>query len=911
MIGDTILHYRVTGRLGAGGMGVVFAAEDLKLGRQAALKFLPPELSRDQNALDRFLFEARTASALNHPNICTIYAVENATIDGSEHTFIAMELLEGQSLDHRIGGGLPLDRLLDISIQLADALDAAHAKGVIHRDIKPANIFLTQRGQVKVLDFGLAKLARPELAMDTIGATLDAPAPAHLTSPGATVGTISYMSPEQARGEVLDTRTDLFSLGSVIYQMATGKLPFPGATSAVVFHGILESHPAPVSQLNPTLPPKLQEIVEKLLEKDRDLRYQSAADLRGDLKRLKRDLESGRSITSAVSVDVPARPASGSSVSTSAQSSLPETSAARQSSLRRWILPALVVLLLAALVASRVRAYLAHRPEPFKNFSITKVTDTGNVAQVAISPDGSYILMLLQQNGLTSLQLHNLPTNSMAQVEPAADVEYNGMRFSPDGNLLYFVRSDPGNDELKFLYRAPVLGGTPTKLADDVDALTLSPDGRKVAFMRYDNPKAGEYQLIVKDLQTGSESVLANGSKKENMENPAWSPDGKVIAACILLPDGALTGIDIVDVQTGQRKPLLRTQNQYVWNVDWLPDGSSLVVLYSDGTSNFQRNQVGLVSYPGGVLTSLTRDASNYAWMSEATRAPILAAVDSELHWDIQIMSAGNSGADAKSVAKASEFTGLAWNTDGTLLWDKEGRLETVNPETGVHGTFSTDTDKVIQGSPNVCRDGRNIVFYRSDGPTRIGIWRKDSSGQSLLALSSEKFEQYPKCSSDSRWVYYLDATLNLLMRVPLQGGTPHKVTDLTLQTQYNTCPYDISPDGSSALFTVLSHTEGHKEHLLEVSTDSGQTKREIPLQKQPAGAIQYGPDGKSLEYVVRENGVDNLWRQPLDGSPGKWETSFKTEHIRVFQWSPEGKKLALVRGHTDSDVVLFRDQNQ
>ena len=237
MINQTISHYRITGRLGSGGMGVVYEAEDLTLGRKVALKFLPVQLSSEQNALDRFLLEARTASALNHPNICTIYAVEKGQgADGDEQSFIAMELLEGQNLDQKLlSGALPVDRLLDIAIQLADALDAAHAKGIIHRDIKPANIFLTPRGQVKVLDFGLAKLTRPENAMETIGATQDSASPAHLTSPGATVGTISYMSPEQARGEELDPRTDLFSLGTVLYQTATGKLPFTGATSALVF----------------------------------------------------------------------------------------------------------------------------------------------------------------------------------------------------------------------------------------------------------------------------------------------------------------------------------------------------------------------------------------------------------------------------------------------------------------------------------------------------------------------------------------------------------------------------------------------------------------------------------------------------------------------------------------------------
>ena len=476
MIDQIISHYRITGQLGSGGMGVVYEAQDLDLGRKVALKFLPPQLSRDQTALDRFLLEARTASALNHPNICTIYAVEKVQLEnGDQQSFIAMELLEGETLDRRLANGaMPLDRLLDWGIQLADALDAAHAKGIIHRDIKPANVFLTQRGPVKVLDFGLAKLARPETEMETIGATQDTPGPLNLTSPGSTVGTIAYMSPEQARGEDLDARTDLFSLGVVIYQMATGRFPFSGATSAVVFHAILQLDPTPATQLNPSLPPKLEEIIGKALEKDRDLRYQSAADLRSDLKRVKRDTESGRksaqrvSSTSvsvaapsaAVTAEAPAiRRGSGSSA---------VVSAARQNKLGATLTAGIALVLVAAAAYGIYAFFSRIRHTPFQDISVTKATDTGDAVHVAISPDGKYILSVTRNNGLASLWLRNVPTNSNAQVGPAADLYYGGLQFSVDGNYFYFVRSDPGNPDLKFLYRAPLLGGTPQKLAADV-----------------------------------------------------------------------------------------------------------------------------------------------------------------------------------------------------------------------------------------------------------------------------------------------------------------------------------------------------------------------------------------------------------------------------------------------------------
>ncbi len=867
--GTKLGPYEIIWLLGSGGMGEVYRARDTRLDRIVALKVISVSHSSDGGRRQRFEREARAISALQHPNICTLYDIGQQ--DGID--YLVMEYLEGETLASRLARGrLPVELLLTYGIEISDALDAAQRRGVIHRDLKPGNIFLTSHGECKVLDFGLAKLEgvdSPDAATMT--------QPDVLTSPGVAVGTVAYMSPEQARGEPLDARTDIFSLGTVLYEMAAGKAPFVGKTSAVVFKAILDATPPPPSQANSAIPPKLDEVIGKCLEKDRELRYQSAAELRADLKRLKRDSSSHASGAVAQAAPTPKR------------------------GMRRFVAPAVVALLVlaGASVVIYKRFANAHSPQlDLQNMKMTRLTDNGKVGAVAISPDGRYVAYSLRYPE-HSLWVQQVSPVSKVQVVPATAESINGIVYSPDGNYLYFDRDYEG-------YVVPALGGTPRLIIENTfGGIGVSPDGTKLAFIH--GGEAPQSQLIVVNRDGTGEHVVAKPPQGSAVvfnspAAPSWSPDGKLIAVTARRKSVSLLIVYPAEGGPPTTIPVPGSLSQALW----LPDQSGLLLLM--GTSFTAPEQIWLQPYPGGSLQRVTNDLDGYRQLSLSKDGGLLAGVQVQVPYTIFVGPASKPDQGTAITSGKSDGLGLAWMPDGTLLSQSvESEFFSLTSD-GKHRA-SLFKEDVFQGDFSLCKDGRFIVFASRGAGELSTIWRADASGHDLKRLTEGPEDSAPDCSPDDRSVIYLSQPGKIfrLTRVSVDGGAKSFLSDPDKDV------YGIrySPDGREIADIEF---DAKNPTLVIRNAQSGKVTRSFAL---PAGyhlpwnslgwILRWTPDGKSITYALWKGGFTpvNLWSQPLSGGPPHQITNFP-DQIVAYDWSPDGKQLALTRSTQSRDVVLI-----
>jgi serine/threonine protein kinase/Tol biopolymer transport system component len=920
--GYSIGNYEVVSFISRGGMGEVYLAQDRRLSRRVALKLLPDAFTKDNDRLRRFEQEARAASALNHPNIITIYEIFQTN---STHV-IATEFVEGETLRQRLNrSGLSLSEALNISIQIADALAAAHKAGIIHRDIKPENVMLRPDGYVKILDFGLAKLSEETTAV----VAAEAPTIQVRTGSGLVLGTAGYMSPEQARGLPVDNRSDVFSFGAVMYEMLARRKPFEGETPSDTMAAILKSEPAPLPHIVPQLPAELVRIVNKSLRKDREERYQAVKELWLDLKALKQELEFQAKLDRSVPSDTGdgltgSMPrahytaAEARAELTGARSGISTITESLTIEIKRHkfgVAVALAIVLAAiGLGAFGIYKLINRKPEvaAYQNIHLSRLTNSGDVIDATISPDGKYLVYVRSDRNRQSLWIRQVSTANDKEIVPQSPVGFFGITFSPDGNDIYYAikaQLDAGT-----LYRIPTLGGPTVKVLEKIDGpISFAPDGKRFVMVRGNYPNPGESALVIANVDGSNEQILATRQRPDRFTpifftGPSWSPDGKLIAATVI-SSPRMCNVVVFSIADGKQQVLTREPWTFASRVEWLPDMSGLLVIAGEGVNTSQH---WILSYPAGEKRRVTNDLSAYRVISLTGDGRKLATIQVDGLINLWVAPEGDA---TRAVGLPTGNVGFYSSAGNNLCWTMDNRVVYMSNEGGVPDVWIADplggNRKQLTtngaGSPVATSDGKYIVFVSArDG--KLAVWRMNIDGSNPVRLSSGPGDAYPSLTPDGKWVVYIkyEGAKPTIWKVSLDGGTPVQVTDHVassaivspdgklLAYSYPESPDPYAPPNRIAIVNFADNTP--------VATFSFGASSTVPT------LIQWSPDGKSILYSVNRESVSNVWSQPLKGGEPKQTTFFRDGLMTGFAWSSDGKMFAATRGSLVRDAVLITD---